>query len=149
MNILADSRIKKAGFTLIEILVVVLILAILAAIVVPQFTDAADEANLNSLKMNLHRIRQQIELYRQEHNGQYPALDKFEDQMTLSSNRFGQTAPRGTAGYDLGPYLVSVPVNPFTSGNSVGNGEIGESDWYYDSTTGHFRANSSADHAKY
>ena len=57
------------AFTLIEILIVVVILGILAAIVIPQFTDAAGEASRSNLQSQLQTIRSQIEL----HNVQRPA----------------------------------------------------------------------------
>ena len=61
------SRNKK-GFTLVEILIVVIILGILAAIVVPQFTEASSDAKLSNLTTNLQSIRAQLELYRLHHS---------------------------------------------------------------------------------
>ena len=61
------------AFTLIEILIVVVILGILAAVVIPQFTNAADEANNAGVRTQLQTLRSQIELYRAE-NGAYPDL---------------------------------------------------------------------------
>ncbi|MHC4765507.1 MAG: type IV pilin protein, partial [Planctomycetota bacterium] len=57
-----SHRIRQ-GFTLIEILIVVVILGILAAIVIPQFTDASQEAAASNLRSQLQTIRSQIELY--------------------------------------------------------------------------------------
>lgn len=54
----------RNAFTLIEILIVVVILGILAAIVIPQFTDASDQANDASMKSQLQTLRSQIELFR-------------------------------------------------------------------------------------
>lgn len=130
-----------AGFTLVEILVVVVILAVLAAIVVPQFTSADTETRQNTLKMNLHHIRQQIEIYKHQHGSNWPRLNDFEAQMTEASDSDGQTAAPGTPGYPHGPYLSEIPPNPFTSDNEVGDGPIGSSDWYYNENTGEFRAN--------
>ena len=53
----------KRAFTLIEILIVVVILGILAAIVIPQFTDASADAMDASVRAQLQTIRGQIELY--------------------------------------------------------------------------------------
>ena len=58
-----QNQARKA-FTLIEILIVVVILGILAAIVIPQFTDASDQANVASMKSQLQTMRSQIELFR-------------------------------------------------------------------------------------
>jgi general secretion pathway protein G len=139
---------NAAAFTLVEILIVVVILGILAAIVVPQFTSAAQESRENALKMDLHRIRQQIEIYSQQHGSNYPdSALTFAAQMTMSSNVFGETAAVGTLGYPLGPYLRDIPVNPFTGGRTIGDGEPGTSDWYY--ADGDFRANDSELHREF
>lgn len=146
---IGTPRRASGGFTLVEILIVVLILGILAAIVIPQFTSAAEETRDNSLKMNLYRIRQQIEIYKQQHNGNPPTLASFEAQMTGASNVDGNTAAIGTDGYPFGPYITDIPSNAFTSGNTIGSGAVGDSDWYYDQTTGNFHANNSAEHRLY
>ena len=54
----------KNGFTLVEILVVVVILGILAAVVIPQFSEASTDAKFSSLCTNLHTLRSQIEMYK-------------------------------------------------------------------------------------
>ena len=132
------------GFTLIELLIVVTLLGILAAIVIPQFSSASDEANANALKTDLRQIRQQIEIYRQEH-GAYPELLEFASQMTMATDKAGNTAAVGTAGFPYGPYLTKVPKNPFVGTSTIGNGAVGSSAWYYDETTGEFYANDSAE----
>jgi general secretion pathway protein G len=60
---------KRTAFTLIEILIVVILLGILAAIVVPQFAESADEANQNACRQNMQTLRTQIELYRFRESG--------------------------------------------------------------------------------
>ena len=85
------KRMKRA-FTLIEILIVVVLLGVLAAIVIPQFSDASDEAKVAAQASDLHTLQGQIQLYRAKTGG-YPA--------TLAA---------------LVPdYLPSVPTNPVTS----------------------------------
>jgi len=61
----------RTGFTLIEILIVVVILWILAAVIIPQFTNAADDASISSARTQLQTMRSQIELYRAQ-RGAYP-----------------------------------------------------------------------------
>jgi general secretion pathway protein G len=63
---------KKSAFTLIEILVVVILLGILAAVVIPQFTDASDEATAAATATNIQTVQAQVELYRAK-TGSYPA----------------------------------------------------------------------------
>ncbi len=110
----------KRGFTLVEILIVVVILGILAAIVIPQFTQASTEAKANSLASDLQSLRSQIELYKVQHNDAPPTIANFVAQMTQSSNIGGTASgskvrnPTGcTDGFDYGPYMERVPVNPF------------------------------------
>jgi general secretion pathway protein G len=134
----------KSGFTLVEILIVVVILGILAAIVIPQFTDASTEAKTSSLMSDLQTMRSQIELYKIQHNDNPPSFASFEAQMTA------QTDIAGAAGTDYGPYLQKIPTNPFNdldtldNTGTAGNGAAG---WEYDESTGSIHADDNADHA--
>src|SRR6185295_19535746 len=73
-SVMRTYRSKKSGFTLVEILIVVIILGILAAIVIPQFTNASQDARKNSTTSLLQTIRSQIELYKLQHSDTLPAL---------------------------------------------------------------------------
>lgn len=127
----------KKGFSFVELMIVVAVLGILAAIVVPQFQSHATQAKEAAAKSNLRVLRSGIELYTAQHNSippGYPNGDiaaapsalTFVNQLTQASNASGQTAPVGTAGYNLGPYIRSFPENPFndlTSVKMLGNSE--------------------------
>jgi len=65
------KNIAQRGFTLVELLIVVIILAILAAIIIPQFTAATDDATQSAYDTNIANIRSAIDLYRQQHQ-EYP-----------------------------------------------------------------------------
>lgn len=135
------SHRTKQAFTLVEVLIVVIVLGILAAIVVPQFSSASADSNLSALTTNLHTIRAQLELYKIQHNSTYPVLASFTAQMTAG------TQVDGTVGTDFGPYLLTVPVNPFSGVNTLTTEAAGSAKgWYYNATTGEFRANDSVAH---
>jgi general secretion pathway protein G len=134
----------RGGFTLVEILIVVVILGILAAIVIPQFTDASTQAKESSLKSNLQTMRSQIELYKVQHNNTPPTFDDFVDQMTA------QTDVDGATGTDYGPYLQQVPENPFNESSDLDeSGTAGDDGggWEYDEDDGSIYADDSNDHA--
>ena len=73
-NMIRKGRVQNdsSGFTLIEILIVVIILGVLAMIIVPQINVSSGEARLNTLKTNLKTVRKAIELYYHQHNNTYP-----------------------------------------------------------------------------
>jgi len=149
----------KRGFTLVEILIVVVILGILAAIVIPQFTQASTEAKTNSLCSNLQSMRSQIELYKVQHNDIPPgntiaadgtyvgAVGSFENQMTFCTNVLGATAAdpskerdTGVAQIIYGPYLERVPENPFNGQKGVSTAAGATVGWIYDPATGEISA---------
>ena len=117
------SRARKAahkGFTLVEILIVVIILGILAAIVIPQFADASGNARNSSAKSLLQTVRSQVELYRMQHGDQYPTADGAVD------SAWDWTKLTGTSTYGgntYGPYLQQTPLNPYTQSATVVNDE--------------------------
>jgi len=111
------------GFTLVEILIVVVILGILAAIVIPQFTEASTEARESSLVSDLQSLRSQIELYKAQHLDVGPAQDgveaTFTAQMLYTSDKLGAMSAPATRVRDtvwpLGPYMERIPENPFAA----------------------------------
>ncbi len=149
----------KSGFTLVEILIVVVILGILAAIVIPQFTEASTEAKLSSLCTDLQTLRSQIELYKIQHNDVPPSFDNFIAQTTTYTDIDGNTNAVKTAVFCYGPYMQKVPVNQFNNKfdmttNPTGihgllddTGTIGDNvgSWEYDETTGSIHADDNYD----
>src|ERR1044071_8135135 len=110
-------RTRQKGFTLVEILIVVIILGILAAIVIPQFTSASQDARKNSLVSQLQTLRSQLELYKLQHLDQLPSTliggSPAWTQMTVKTDASGATGT--TTAFPFGPYLQADPVNPLNS----------------------------------
>ena len=162
------KRLSIQGFTLVELLIVVIILAILAAIIVPQFATSTDDAKAAALQSNLANIRSAIEFYYQEH-GEYPGRniatgatcgvgaavaagaanseEAFIAQMTRYTNDAGLACTGKDATFKYGPYLKgAIPDNPEGSTNTitvVSAGVLGLASgttggWRYDTVTGEF-----------
>jgi len=145
---------SKSGFTLVEILIVVVILGILAAIVIPQFTEASSEAKLSSLCTDLQTVRSQIELYKVQHNDNLPGVANGTHTAGagLVNALIGQTDIYGEVGTDYGPYLQKIPTNQFSDDSDIdqtGTPGDGAEGWDFNTGTGAFYADDSAEHAAY
>src|SRR3954452_15541030 len=103
----ARRNINRKGFTLVEILIVVIILGILAAIVIPQFTNASTDARKNSLLSQLQTLRGQIQLFKLQHNDILPDLVTYQWAQMLQKTSLGGTVDT-TAAAKYGPYLEST-----------------------------------------
>src|SRR5688500_1708203 len=69
-----NANSPRSGFTLIEILIVVVIMAVLAAAIIPQFRASTEDAKGSTLKFNLHTMRNQVALYKVHHRGTVPQI---------------------------------------------------------------------------
>lgn len=120
------SRRRSKGFTLVEILIVVVILGILAAIVVPQFASATADAQAGNIKAQIKSVQNQIELYKARNN-QYPPL------ATLFADLVA------------GGYIKAPPVNPACPGTTAQRQSCAAAAganvaWVYVAATGDFSA---------
>ena len=99
------KRQDQSGFTLIELMIVVVIIGVLAAIAIPNFVSLRHRANDAVVKTNMHQLQLATEDYSVLNDGYYPttAADALPDGRTLA-----QLSPTG-----------AFPVNPFTHAPSV------------------------------
>ncbi len=111
----------KKAFTLVEVLIVVAILGILAAIVIPHFQSQSQQAKEAAAKDNLRVLRNTIELYAAQHSDLPPGyfgedttpISYFPWQLTNYTNVEGFIHGTKSKEYCFGPYLKALPKNPF------------------------------------
>ena len=128
---------RRRGFTLVELVIVILLLGIIAAIAAPKMFDTATDARTNSTRQSLAVLRTAIELYRAQ-NGVLPGdagteADFKTDMQTVLNGAF----PRAEVGNS------GVTVRVQTTGSAIT--ASGTEAWAYDSTTGEIVVN----HASY
>jgi general secretion pathway protein G len=137
------------AYTLVEICIIMVILGVLAAVLIPQFGQAATEARTAALCGSLDDVRADIELYRQDHKGQLPGAGSASwiEAMLGVTDIAGSVytdamRERGLAKF--GPYMRNVPVNPFNDCSTVrvDGPEAGANThgWRFDSRSGEFQA---------
>lgn len=114
---------NSKAFTLVEILIVVVILGILAAIVVPQFTNATQDAQKGNMKAQIKSLQNQIELYRARENN-YP---------DFTTDGWGD-ATAGTGMIGKG-YIKSAPKNPYNNMTTIGSDPAADG-WHWSDTDG-------------
>ena len=123
-----DVRKRCQGFTLVELVIVVTILGMIAAIAVPHVTTAGAKASAHALELTLTNVRKSIDVYFAEHgrfpgyvpaNGVPSGID-FVKQLTLCSDRAGNTSAVCGGAFIFGPYLrAPFPKNPVNSLGTV------------------------------
>lgn len=138
---------RRRGFTLIEILIVVILLALLAGIVIPQIGEASENALELALEENLQIMHRQITFYIAQHRGRSPHLDEdgnaatgdFVNRLTMRTDPDGALNPSG----ELGPYLQVWPPNPYNRADVAKDVLFGTFDspmndlsgWYFNTST--------------
>lgn len=118
------------AFSLVEILIVVCILGILAAIVAPNYTNATTQAKEAAAKKSLQILRTSIQRYAIQHNeippgyangdaGSIPLGAYMVLQFTYPTNIMGQWSSSKSAEFCYGPYMNKFPTNPFNNKSDV------------------------------
>lgn len=108
---------KKQGFTLIELLIVVAIIAILAAIAIPNFLQAQTRAKISRTVSDMRAIATGLESYYVDHNAYPETRAGYAELITPSSvyGLFRLTTPTA--------YITSIPESPFIEKFGRGTGE--------------------------
>ena len=152
---------KEKAFTLVEVILVVTILGILAALVMPTFQGHLVKARESAAKDNIRAIRSQIELYKLQHKGIPPGYVNgsgaptalLELQFTATTAETGAASPSTVPSepYLYGPYIKRLPENSFnklsnidyvpeaTDFSAAVDGT--SSGWLYKKETGEFKIN--------
>lgn len=98
---------QEEGFTLIEIMVVITILAILAVLVVPKIVGRTDEARRTAATVQIRNIEQALQLFKLD-NGFYPSTEQGLDALVMAPT-IGEIPKR----WKEGGYLPKVPDDPW------------------------------------
>jgi len=104
-----SSKQPQGGFTLIEIMVVVMILGVLAVLVVPQIMGRPDQARVTAAESDLRSLSNALDLYRLD-NFQYPSTDQGLEALVEKPSGFPE--PKN---YSPDGYVKSLPTDPWGS----------------------------------
>ena len=149
---------SRRGFSMLEVMTVLFILALLASIVLPLFQYSAVDAKDAILMRNLQYLRKQVELFRAQHGGRPPGFGGANPWLHLLfyTDRDGAISLVASPNHPFGPYISPSGVtNPFNDGLAVkissnpsgetpdhslteGGAVVG---WFYDPTTGRMAPN--------
>jgi general secretion pathway protein G len=130
----AHKKQLRGGFSLVELVVVILIFGILAAVAAPRMFDTANDARQNGTKQSLSVLRDAIELYKAQ-NGSYPPAATLS---TALRPFLKGTFPKVQIGANQNENVVASSQNPISAPEAGGAG------WAYNQTTGDIAINDAA-----
>ncbi len=149
---------RAKAFTLVEILIVVVLLGILAAIVIPAIASSATSARETALASDVQLMRRFILIYKAQHQEMSPgylndslSAANLEEQATQATDELGRTAAHGGTDCKRGPYMSKIPANPVNGLDTVQMLADGEAfptngdnshGWIYRAATGEIRPDS-------
>jgi prepilin-type N-terminal cleavage/methylation domain-containing protein len=111
---------KARGFTLVEIILVIIIIGILAAIIIPKFAGQSEKAKIATTKANLNSLRSAIRLFQSDHDG---------------------TPPSDLAADLVPDYIRAVPEEAVTPSTLISASNTGAGGWVYNTTDGEVSVN--------
>ena len=97
-------RARQQGFSLIEIMVVVVIIGILAALIVPRLMDRPDQARVVAARQDIAALMQALKLFKLD-NGRYPSAEQGLQALVKP--------PQGGGAVPVTPYLDRLPNDPW------------------------------------
>ncbi len=109
-----NHRTRRLAFSLVELVIVIVIMGVIAAIAIPRLSRGARTAGGSALRSDLSVLRNSIELYAAEHDGKYPDAN-IVNQLTQFSNATGASfsaTKNSGSGIVFGPYLKEIPPQP-------------------------------------
>ena len=163
-----EREMKKTGFSMVELVIVIVILGIIAAIAIPRISSGTKNAGESALRADLATVRNSIDWYYGEHNTVFPGVkaaggsfgvaasqEAFMNQLLHYTKSDGTVSESLDAAFPYGPYVrssfPSLPVGSNAGKNSIkivdqagllaGTDADDTSGWIYNPTTGQFIAN--------
>jgi len=161
---------SRRGFSLVELVIVIVIIGVIAAIAVPRIASGGRGATEAALVADLKILRHAIELYAAEHDGMFPGAATDGDgngaktagatvsQLTRYSSQTGLVSDTFDATFRFGSYLLKIP--PISVGPNEGDDSVvidggnspplvtgGPEGWVYNPNTGQIVANTDAANA--
>ncbi len=101
-------KLNEEGFTLIEIMVVIIILGLLVAIVAPKILGRTDDARITATKLQIRQLEEALHLYKLD-NGVYPSTEQGLDAL-INKPTIGEIPSR----WREGGYVPKIPNDPWT-----------------------------------